>query len=72
MIKLLADKAEMEAIEKAEKKDMETVKTKPSSAVSQMSAPVVNDDASLDVPKSTRYNIRLLCFLWKTNYSPLP
>ena len=63
MIKLLADKAEMEAIERAEKKELGNtdpegvILSKPMSAVSQMSATVtaVEDDKSTDVPESSRY-----------------
>ena len=57
MIKLLADKAEMEAIERAEKKELGSTDpvSKPMSAVSQMSTPVtaVEDDKSPDVPESS-------------------
>ena len=58
MIKLLADKAEMEAIEKAEKREVGNTDsgTKPMSAVSQMSAPVtsLDGDKPPEVPDSSR------------------
>ena len=57
MIRLLADKAEMEAIERAEKKELGNTDpvSKPMSAVSQMSATVtaVEDDKSRNVPESS-------------------
>ena len=58
MVKLLADKAEMEAIEKAEKKEISDSGpvSKPMSAVSQMSgsATALNGDQPPDVPESPR------------------
>ena len=56
MIKLLADKAEMEAIERAEKKEIADVQLKPSSAVSQMSSSSVqiNGKTSQSAPNSAR------------------
>lgn len=55
MIKLLADKAEMEAIERAEKKEeLAFEKTKPPSAVSQMAASgTLNDEKPADSPMNT-------------------
>jgi hypothetical protein len=60
MIKLLADKAEMEAIERAEKREHANTDpvSKPMSAVSQMSATdtAVNGDNLPEVPEeSSRY-----------------
>ena len=58
MIKLLADKAEMEAIEKAERKEISDSGpvSKPMSAVSQMSGSTtaLNNDQPSDVTSSPR------------------
>ena len=60
MIKLLADKAEMEAIERAEKKEIGNTApvAKPMSAVSQMSTTITagdDDKPAPEVPESSRY-----------------